>query len=48
VKQFEAEFITMLRNKHPETLAALKKGEFNDTLTGTLEKVTADLIKSLA
>jgi F-type H+-transporting ATPase subunit alpha len=27
IKQFEAEFITMLRNKHSDVLAALKKGE---------------------
>ncbi len=48
VKQFEGEYLTMLRNKHADTLAALKKGEFNDTLTGTLEKVAADLVKSFA
>ncbi|MCC6401427.1 MAG: F0F1 ATP synthase subunit alpha, partial [Flavobacteriales bacterium] len=47
VKQFEAEFITMLRNKHSDVLAALKKGEYNDQITGTLEKVAADLVKSL-
>ncbi len=47
VKQFEAEFITMLRNKHPDVLAALKKGEYNDQITGTLEAVAADLVKSL-
>jgi len=47
VRQFEAEFITMLRNKHSDVLAALKKGDYNDQITGTLEKVAADLIKSL-
>ena len=47
MKQFEAEFITMLRNKHSETLAALKRGEYNDQITGVLEAVAADLVKSL-
>ena len=47
MKQFEAEFITMLRNKHSETLAALKRGEYNDQITGVLETVAADLVKSL-
>jgi F-type H+-transporting ATPase subunit alpha len=35
VKQFEVEYLTLLRNKH-------------DTLTGTLERVAADLVKSFA
>jgi len=48
VKQFENEYLTILRNKHGETLAALKSGKFDDTLTGVLEKVGADLVKSYA
>ncbi|MCB0771290.1 MAG: F0F1 ATP synthase subunit alpha, partial [Flavobacteriales bacterium] len=47
IKQFEAEFITMLRNKHSDVLEALKRGEYNDQLTATLESVAADLVKSL-
>ena len=47
VNQFESEFLTMLRNKHSDVLAALKKGDYNDQITGTLEKVAADLVKSL-
>ena len=47
VKQFQEEFITMLRNKHSDVLAALKKGEYNDQITGTLEAVAKDLVKSL-
>ena len=47
VKQFEAEFLTMLRNKHKDVLDALKQGKLDDTITGTLEKVAADLVKSL-
>jgi hypothetical protein len=37
-----------MRNKHSDTLAALKKGDYNDAITGTLEKVGADLVKSFA
>jgi hypothetical protein len=37
----------MLRNKHADTLAALKRGEYNDQITGVLESVAADLVKSL-
>jgi len=48
VRQFESEFLTMMRNKHSDVLGALKKGEFNDSLTGTIEKVAADLVKSFA
>jgi F-type H+/Na+-transporting ATPase subunit alpha len=48
VKQFEQEFITVLRNKHSDVLAALKKGQIDDTITATLEKVGADLAKSHA
>jgi F-type H+-transporting ATPase subunit alpha len=47
VKQFEAEFLAVLRNKHADVLAALKKGDYNDQITGTLEAVAADLVKSL-
>ena len=47
VKQFQAEFLTMLRNKHKDTLEALKRGEYNDQITSTLEAVASDLIKSL-
>ncbi len=47
VKQFEAEFLAVLRNKHADTLEALKRGEYNDQITGTLEKVANDLVKSL-
>ena len=47
MKQFEAEFLTMLRNKHKDVLDALKQNKLDDTITGTLEKVAADLVKSL-
>ena len=48
VKEFEIEFLTILRNKHSDTLAALKAGKYDDTLTSVLEKVGADLVKSFA
>ena len=48
VKEFESEFLTIMRNKHNDTLAALKSGKFDDSLTGVLEKVGADLVKSFA
>ncbi|MGB3526318.1 MAG: F0F1 ATP synthase subunit alpha [Flavobacteriales bacterium] len=48
VRQFEQQYLTMLRNSHSETLAALKRGELNDQITGTLEKVGADVAKSFA
>jgi F-type H+-transporting ATPase subunit alpha len=47
IKQFEAEFLTVMRNKHRDVLDALKRGELDDRITGTLEKVAADLVKSL-
>lgn len=48
VRQFEADFLSMMRNAHSDTLAALKRGELNDQITGTLEKVASDLVKSFA
>jgi F-type H+-transporting ATPase subunit alpha len=48
VRQFESAFLTLMRNAHSDVLGALKKGEFNDSLTGTIEKVAADLVKSFA
>jgi len=48
VKEFENEFLTIMRNKHSDVLASLKKGDYNDPITGTLEKVGADLVKSFA
>ena len=48
VKEFEVEFLTIMRNKHNDTLMALKAGKFDETLTGVIEKVGADLVKSFA
>ncbi|HMN04492.1 MAG TPA: F0F1 ATP synthase subunit alpha [Flavobacteriales bacterium] len=48
VKAFEQQYLTQLRHSHADTLAALKRGEYNDQITGVLEKVGADVVKSFA
>ncbi len=48
VQQFEQQYLTQLRHAHADTLAALKRGEYNDRITGVLEKVAADLAKGFA
>ncbi|MCO6481856.1 MAG: F0F1 ATP synthase subunit alpha [Flavobacteriales bacterium] len=48
VRAFEQQYLTQLRHGHADTLAALKRGEYNDQITGVLEKVGADVVKSFA
>ena len=43
IREFEAEFTSQLEVRHPETLAALKAGKFDDTITGVLETVAKEL-----
>jgi F-type H+-transporting ATPase subunit alpha len=43
IREFESEFTTQLEARHPETLAALKAGKFDDTITGVLETVAKEL-----
>ena len=43
VREFEKEFVELLQAQHASTLSALKAGKFDDTLTGTLEKVAKEL-----
>ncbi|PRD47267.1 F0F1 ATP synthase subunit alpha [Sphingobacterium haloxyli] len=43
VRQFEAEFLTQLEQRHPEVLAAFKAGKLTDELTDVLEKVAKEL-----
>ncbi len=43
VKAFEADYLNVLEAQHKDVLASLKKGDFNDTITGTLEKVAKEL-----
>lgn len=47
VRQFQDEFLAILRNKHQETLSALKAGKYTDAETDVLEAVAVDLVKSL-
>jgi len=43
VREFENEFTSQLEVRHPEVLAALKAGKFDDQLTGVLETVAKEL-----
>lgn len=43
VKDFEAEYLQALELRHPETLAALKAGKFDDAITGVLETVAKEV-----
>ncbi|TCC97861.1 F0F1 ATP synthase subunit alpha [Pedobacter hiemivivus] len=43
VKEFEAEYLQQLEQRHAETLSALKAGKFDDTITGVLETVAKEL-----
>ena len=43
VKEFESEFIELLKAKHSDVLATLKSGKLTDEVTTTLTKVAQDL-----
>jgi F-type H+-transporting ATPase subunit alpha len=43
VREFESEYTSQLEMRHPEVLAALKAGKFDDSLTSVLEKVAKEL-----
>ncbi|WP_454804030.1 F0F1 ATP synthase subunit alpha [Mucilaginibacter phyllosphaerae] len=43
IREFEAEYTSQLELRHPEVLAALKAGKFDDQLTGVLETVAKEL-----
>lgn len=43
IRAFEKEFTDQLEERHPETLAALKAGKFDDSITGVLETVAKEL-----
>jgi len=43
IREFEAEFLSQLEARHPEVLAGLKAGKFDDSLTGVLETVAKEL-----
>jgi F-type H+-transporting ATPase subunit alpha len=44
VKAFEKEFLLVLSAQHADTLAALRAGKFDDSITAVLEKVAKDLV----
>jgi F-type H+-transporting ATPase subunit alpha len=44
IRNFEKDYLNILDAQHRSTLDALKKGDFNDTITGTLEKVAKELV----
>ena len=48
VKEFEAEFIAFLHNKHQDVLDALAAGKLSDDITDALRAVCADLSKKYA
>jgi F-type H+-transporting ATPase subunit alpha len=43
IREFEAEYTTQLEQRHPEVLAGLKAGKFDDSLTSVLERVAKEL-----
>ncbi|MBV6484311.1 MAG: ATP synthase subunit alpha [Flavobacteriales bacterium] len=43
VKEFEAEYLSFLDNKHRNVLDLLKAGKFDDEITSTLEKAASEL-----
>jgi F-type H+-transporting ATPase subunit alpha len=43
IREFETEFTNQLEARHPEVLAGLKAGKFDDSLTGVLETVAKEL-----
>ena len=48
VKEFEAEFIAFLHDKHQDVLDALAAGKLSDNITDTLRAACADLSKKYA
>lgn len=48
VKEFERNYLDMLRNKHRDVLDALKAGKLEDNVTNTLASVAKDLAKEYA
>lgn len=45
VKEFESSYIALLEASHKDVLDKLKQGQFDDSITGTLEAVAKDLVK---
>jgi len=45
VKEFETDYLTVLEATHKDVLERLRRGEYNDEITGVLEKVAAEVSK---
>ncbi|KAB1063154.1 F0F1 ATP synthase subunit alpha [Salibacter halophilus] len=43
VREFEGEFLSLMRNQHQDALSDLKSGKLTDEAVGTIEKVCADI-----
>jgi len=43
VREFEREFLDYMRNKHADTLAALKAGKYTDSETAAIESAAAEM-----
>ena len=44
IKEFESEYLRVLNDKHSKILSTIKQGKLTDEVTGTLEKVCAELV----
>lgn len=43
VKEFEGEFLTLMRTQHEDALASLRAGKLDDNATSAIQKVAGDL-----
>jgi len=43
IREFESEFTSQLEARHPEVLAALKAGKFDDQITGVLDTMAKEM-----
>lgn len=43
VREFQQEYISFLRSKHPETMAAIKSGKIDDSITSVLKQAASEL-----
>jgi F-type H+-transporting ATPase subunit alpha len=48
IREFETDFLNMLRSQHKDTLAQIAKGVISDDVTNVLERVGKDLAKTYA
>ena len=48
VREFEADFLNLLRAQHKNILEQLAKGVINDDITNELERVGKDLAKKFS